>query len=306
MELFYSSYTAQQLYHQHLVISWMEELVHECQSSPGFRSHFLPDFIRMRVVANGPDWVLRVLKTPQQWKTLTPVVGIVGNDPAGWKSDMQYFFVMTGLPPGITPIVAASAEPDLQCWKCTARPGARLWNQENWGYLPLNLRLDESFAHWLPGSLNANRYEQSLLFHYLGIADPNAPRHTDLLAKKRTAVEYLKPAALMTMPRMMQALCDLDPRPQNARDADSVPVGPDEFGGVTSKSLLCQECLAKMVMARLWVWWQREKDEKSKTELDKGNCWFGYECILQGFKADHASRLNVCRHCAASCFTVLT
>ncbi|KZV86006.1 hypothetical protein EXIGLDRAFT_232680 [Exidia glandulosa HHB12029] len=100
----------------------------------------------------------------------------------------------------------------------------------------------------------------------------------------------------MTIPRMLQALCDLDPRPLNDRDADSVPLGPDGFEGVTNNSLLCHDCLTKMVKTRLWVWWLRIKDEKSKIEEDKGNCWYGHECRFQVFKPDHAARYNhACR-----------
>ncbi|KZV96451.1 hypothetical protein EXIGLDRAFT_423803 [Exidia glandulosa HHB12029] len=122
--------------------------------------------------------------------------------------------------------------------KCEARPGVRLWNRENWQYAPLNLRLDDSFADWLAGGLSNNRHDRALLFRYLGITDTNLRQHTHPRPKKRQAVDDLDPVPDMTIPRMLLALCDLDPRPLNDRDADSVPLGPDGFEGVTSNYTL--------------------------------------------------------------------
>ncbi|KZV93060.1 hypothetical protein EXIGLDRAFT_749319 [Exidia glandulosa HHB12029] len=302
--LFYDSYTPQEVYDLHRVVAWMQRLVYECQPPESANTRF----VRMKLIANGPECVLKVFKTPQDWKTvLNPVAGIVGVDPEGWKDDMRSIFAAPvlpqstasagGIPRGLSPIVAASAAPGLQCYKCKARPGPRLWNHENWDYLPLNLRLDDTFPDWMAGNLNHNRHERSLLLAYLGITDTTEPWRTHRPPKKDRAVEYLEPVPCMTVPRMMQALCDLDPRPQNARDADSVPLGPDEFAGVTSESLLCQACVYKFLKARLWIWWLRTKDEKSKTEFDKSNCWYGHACRLQAFKPVHAARYNhACRN----------
>ncbi|KZV93061.1 hypothetical protein EXIGLDRAFT_749320 [Exidia glandulosa HHB12029] len=302
-ELFYDSYRPQEVYHLHVLIAFMEKLVCECQSPQSPNT----TFVRMKVIASGPDSVLQVYKTPEAWKTiLNPVAGIVGCDPRGWRDDIHSIFAAPALPQSTAPagriprrfasIITAPAAPFPKCWKCKARPGPRLWNDENWDHLPLNFRLDDTFADWLAGDLSHNRCERALLLAYLGITDTNAPQNIHRAPKKRRAVKYLEPVPGMTIQRMMQAIFDLDPRPQSERDADSVPLGPDEFAGVTTKSLLCLECLSKLIKSRLWIWWLRVKDEKSKTEADKDNCWYGYVCRLQAFKPDHAARLNhACR-----------
>ncbi|KZV95926.1 hypothetical protein EXIGLDRAFT_747893 [Exidia glandulosa HHB12029] len=306
-ELFYNDYTPQEVYNLHSVIDWMHEVVRQCELPDGRTQNSY----HLQCIVAGPETVLNIYTRPDKSRkylegiTLRRLNASTGD---AWRSDLQYVFKKRHLlgpseteariPDSIAPMVATAAVPVLTCWKCGEHPGARVWNEDNWNYAPLSLRL-ESLVHWLPGALKNNTFERPLFLHFLGVPDPMArEQRGHARRKKQDAVKDLvKTIPGLTVSRVLRALCKLPPHEQDILDVDSLPLEPDDFEGIKCTDLLCETCLGEMVTSRLWILWLKEKERAAPSEAEKGNCWFGIDCRLQSFKPDHASFYNhACRN----------
>ncbi|KZW01733.1 hypothetical protein EXIGLDRAFT_48352 [Exidia glandulosa HHB12029] len=292
-KIFYAAYTAQEIHNLHAIIDWMREVIGRYGSAGSMSSHT----IRMCCIVGGPQTVLNIIKTPHKCRTILEAVrGLVYADRQGCAGDPRFIYEARNLLATTAAVNAIPASVDRRiitphlyeplCWKCLAGPGVPLFNHNNWENSPLDIRIDDSLPNWLQGNLKYNDGERRAFLQYLGIPDANTPSY------KR--VKGIPTIRGMTVARMFQALCCLNPRAQSVRDADTVAPGPDEFHGLTRNSLLCHECLGRLVQARLWLFWWRVKEAHSEGEARKANCWFGYLCDQQF--AYHAANFNhVCR-----------
>ncbi|KZV94402.1 hypothetical protein EXIGLDRAFT_737032 [Exidia glandulosa HHB12029] len=230
-----------------------------------------------------------------------------------WKEDLLTVFKEHQLlspkeeeikiPYEMKPIVVIPEVLALKCWtpKCEAHSGVRLWNEYNWNHAPRKLRL-ETLVDWLQGPLSRNKHERPLFLHLLGTPDER-PHDSATFSrrKQRTPIkDILNTVPDMTLERVLHSLCGLPAIV--ADDKLQAYLQQDKFLGVTSKDLLCETCLDKMIHARLWVWWVTVKKQAAPKERGKYDCWFGSDCRLQTYKPDHAYRYNVRRCNTASSF----
>ncbi|KZV81785.1 hypothetical protein EXIGLDRAFT_364488 [Exidia glandulosa HHB12029] len=212
-----------------------------------------------------------------------------------WSVFAQRNLVGTGaagreIPASIVQAVVSPEMPDFQCWRCAARPGARLWNRDNWQDDPLNVQ--HSSADWLKGSLKNNVHERPRFLRSLGLDVPNIEmsRFYSGRHKKKRPVRHYVPTSIpdSNIKLILSELCAMDTCPQNAQDGDNLP---DVFDGITDDTLLCEACLGQMVTSRLWRWWARKK-KAFPEEAIKANCKEGYDCPKQDCDSVHASLYN--------------
>ncbi|KZW01738.1 hypothetical protein EXIGLDRAFT_760635 [Exidia glandulosa HHB12029] len=281
--LFFDEYTAQQMYDIICVVEWMEESVLESLmpdvSPPS-------DGCRLQCVFGGPGNLLKAYQNPNELYQHLPIIDRRFIPSDSWMQDLLRVFQKHKL---LSPTETQLRIPPEIRWACKARPGVRLWNSDNWAYMPRKLRL-ETLLNWLDG-LKHNYYERRLFLQRLGVADPT-PKQTQDLERNRKYKKIavaLSPDPTLTVERIMSELCDL-----------SHIVGKDEakhlkngkFGGITSKTLLCERCLCEMVASRLWLWWRQVKVAALPAEGAKPDCSLGFECELQKNVPDHAYKYN--------------
>ncbi|KZV84620.1 hypothetical protein EXIGLDRAFT_753747 [Exidia glandulosa HHB12029] len=307
-QLFYDSYTSQDVYNLHSVIYWMFELVHECLM---LSDDAVLDFIRMKCIVGGPDVVFRIYEYPgASWELLEQVEGLVDADPGGWKADLRHIFENRKLsspgapeveiPSHIVPLVVLPEESDFECSHCHMRYGVRLWNEANWEHVPRQYRL-ETLSEWFLGHLKDNVHERLLLLHFFGIPESRNPYGDDTRAYTQCiahadAKALLKPAPDdMTVPRVLRELCELPAFVDT--DEHVAYLQQNEFRGVTASDLLCKRCLGEMVEARLWVWWLIVKELSFKElsvpgQATSEDCRYGLDCRKQTSDPEHVLRFN--------------
>ncbi|KZW01724.1 hypothetical protein EXIGLDRAFT_829905 [Exidia glandulosa HHB12029] len=268
--IFYDAYTPQEVFNIDAVIEWMKALIGRSGLS------------RMQCIVGGPSVVLQVYETPTlPRQVIDTLVGSVHPDFGGWDVDLPYAIERRGLsfsaggnlPASIIQMITSPDLPAFKCCNCSARPPVRLSNCQTWWCAQLNVQM-KSLADCLKGGLKLNKHECSLLKEYLGTE--GAPRYD--------------------LHDILQQLCELNPLPQNAREAACFPLECDEFYGVTADALLCNVCIEELLTSRLWMWWLRTKAQAFPGETDKRNCRLGYECPRQAAEPEHASHRNhACR-----------
>ncbi|KZV93081.1 hypothetical protein EXIGLDRAFT_55918 [Exidia glandulosa HHB12029] len=300
--LFYSEYSAQDVYDIHNILDWLDEQVDE-SLAPQETRRFL-GARRFRSLFAGPGNILKAYIEPERAEHHLRCDGPSRLSRDAWKDDVRLVFIRLQLldetaakltiPDGIQPIIVLPEEAGIACSRCGARPGLRLWNGANWDYPPCRLR-PEMVLELLPGNLKNNCYERTLLAHYLGITDSlgatffwDTPRwkQTDTMAKNLLTTA----APPMTAAQILQALCDLP----SLLDAEHRSyIQNCAFSGVTNADLLCGGCLIELVKARLWVFWVDVKLRATpKEDGKKPNCPHGYNCASQALKMEHAYDLN--------------
>ncbi|KZV93072.1 hypothetical protein EXIGLDRAFT_55822 [Exidia glandulosa HHB12029] len=291
--LFYSRYSAQDVYDIHDVLDWLDEQVDECLLLKDMRR--FPGFYRFKSLFAGPCNVLKACLEPEKAEDHLRCELHLSRD--AWKDDVRLVFISRALLSTtrmreLQPIIVLPDEPGLVCWGCDARPGHRLWNAANWDYPPCSLR-PEMVLDLLPGYLKNNCYERTLLAHYLGITDSFGAtflrddphwRQTDALAANLLATTTTH----MNAAQILQAMCDL-PFLANAEHRSYLQ--NSALSGVTNADLLCGRCLIDLVKDRLWVFWLDVKLHATPME-EKQNCPHGYNCTLQAVEPEHAYGLN--------------
>ncbi|KZV87239.1 hypothetical protein EXIGLDRAFT_207515 [Exidia glandulosa HHB12029] len=151
-QLFYDSYSSQDVYYLHSVVDWMRELVGECLTPSDYAAL---DFIRMKCIVGGPDVVLEIYEYPlQSGATLEQVPGLVDADDRGWKDDIRHIFEERKLlspsapvgeiPSHVVPLVVLPEASVLECSHCHTRRGVRLWNETS---MPFLLSVRSTRAH---------------------------------------------------------------------------------------------------------------------------------------------------------------
>ncbi|KZV88578.1 hypothetical protein EXIGLDRAFT_772548 [Exidia glandulosa HHB12029] len=300
--LFYDGYTAQDVYDIQCVLDWLDDLVFGClpvETTCDWREP-----LRLPCLCLGPATVLKAYLEPRKARAYMRCNDIwrFGSYDA-WKEDLLTVFQEHQLlspkeeevkiPYEMKPIVVLSEVLALKCWtpKCEAQSGVRLWNEYNWNHAPRKLRL-ETLVDWLQGPLCRNKHERPLFLHYLGTPDERPHDSANFSRRKqRTPIkDILDTVPNMTLERVLHSLCDLPAIVEDDKLQEYLK--QDKFSGVTSKDLLCETCLDKMIHARLWVWWVTVKKQAAPEERGKNDCWFGSDCRLQTYKADHAYRYN--------------
>ncbi|KZV84608.1 hypothetical protein EXIGLDRAFT_776345 [Exidia glandulosa HHB12029] len=304
-ELFYDSYSSQDVYNQHSVVGWMVELVEECLAPTEYT---FSEFTRMKCIVGSPDAVHAIYDTPEQaCAILQHIEGLVDADHRGWQDDIRHILqdreVLSPnapegeLPSEIVPLVVLPEASVLACSHCHTRRGVRLWNDTNWEHIPRQYRL-ETLSEWLKGDLRNNVHERQLLLHFFGIPDlywRDSPEYTHR-QEHADAKALLKPAPDdMTVPRVLRELCELPAFVDT--DEHVAYLQQNEFRGVTASDLLCKRCLGEMVEARLWVWWLIVKELSFKElsvpgQATSEDCRYGLDCRKQTSDPDHVFRFN--------------
>ncbi|KZV87430.1 hypothetical protein EXIGLDRAFT_201972 [Exidia glandulosa HHB12029] len=152
--------------------------------------------------------------------------------------------------------------------KCRTDARCRLWNNENWKYLPPKFWLTK-LVSWLKGPLIQNPHERALIKHFLVGRGP--------IPRKRGEPRTQKPGHFIdterdiTLERVLDVLhdlrCFLVPG-----DRFYDMLAKDKFGAVKSGDLLCDRCLEELVQNRLWVWWATVKSTMGKVCGNEPDC----------------------------------
>ncbi|KZV80182.1 hypothetical protein EXIGLDRAFT_733514, partial [Exidia glandulosa HHB12029] len=109
----------------------------------------------------------------------------------------------------IQPIVVLPAEPLEYCSmrpKCRTDAGCRLWNNENWKYLPPKFWLTK-LVSWLKGPLIQNPHERALLQYFVGLGKPPARKRGEPRTQKPRKI--IKAERDITLERVLDVLHDL-------------------------------------------------------------------------------------------------
>ncbi|KZV87396.1 hypothetical protein EXIGLDRAFT_723765 [Exidia glandulosa HHB12029] len=285
--LFYGEFSVQAVFDLLHIVDWMAKTAMEC----------LPPGTAMRrqgtyplvCLFSGPLRLYNAYMHPGQADAfLRKVDRRVRRQFGAWEQDILHhrqILSRTGVQPEVpqdmSSVVGLAAGPGLECSKCQARPGERIWDQQNWMHVPRNMRL-EGLVDWMGYHLAGNYYERDLFLRYLGVEDPH-PKQLRIRNARQINVA-LSPAPDLTIPRILTELLAL---PHTGNTKEALYLQRDGFNGVTGNDLLCLPCLEDMVGSRLPVWWGSKKLAAVPDEANKPKCLFGMECTEQKI-ADHA------------------